>query len=216
MLSSVNSTAAIETLADLLKQLGGIDPARIRFHPAPGTATPQDVLDIQAREGRLCELVEDVLVEKAMGFRESWLASFLIYVLLSFVKPRDLGIVTGEAGLIRLAPGLVRIPDVAFVAWQRLPGRRMPTEPIPGVVPNLAIEVLSDSNTVAEMARKRREYFAAGVQLLWFVDPQAHTVAVYTDPERFTLRHEDDTLDGGAVLPGFSLSLRELFQELDR
>ncbi|MCZ6875646.1 MAG: hypothetical protein O7G88_19320 [bacterium] len=112
----VKSVSSIETLADLLKQLGGIDPARIRFHPAPGTASKQDVLDTHAREGRLCELVEYVLVEKAMGFRESWLASFLIYALLSFIKPRDLGIVTGEAGLIRLAPGLVRIPDVAFVA----------------------------------------------------------------------------------------------------
>ncbi|MCZ6875647.1 MAG: Uma2 family endonuclease [bacterium] len=83
-------------------------------------------------------------------------------------------------------------------------------------MPNLAIEVMSESNTMGEMARKWCEYFAAGVQLLWFVDPKTRTVAVYTAPEQFTLRHEEDTLDGGAVLPGFSLSLRELFQELDR
>jgi Uma2 family endonuclease len=216
MMSSLKSAAPIETLADLLEQLGGINPARVRYHPAPGTATEQDVLDIQSREGRLCELVEHVLVEKVMGFRESWLASFLIYTLLSFVKPRDLGIVTGEAGLIQLSPGLVRIPDVAFIAWDRLPGRRIPTDPMPGSAPNLAVEVLSAGNTTAEMARKRREYFDAAEQVIWLVDPRSRTVEVYTALDQSTRLHEDDTLDGGTVLLEFTLSLRELFGELDR
>ena len=216
MTSGLKSATRIETLADLLEQLGSIDPARVRYHPAPGTATEQDVLDMQSREGRLCELVEQVLVEKAMGFRESWLASFLIYTLLSFVKPRDLGIVTGEAGLIQLAPGLVRIPDVAFIAWERLPDRRIPTDPMSGLAPNLVIEILSAGNTVAEMARKRREYFDTGVQIIWLIDPRTRTVEVYTALDQFTRIHEDDTLDGGTVLPEFTLSLRELFGELDR
>jgi Uma2 family endonuclease len=210
------SATAIETLADLLEQLGGIDPARVRFRPLPGTATEQDVLDMQAREGRLCELVEQALVEKIMGFRESWLASVLIYVLLSFVKPRDLGLVTGEAGLMRLAPGLVRIPDVAFISWERLPGHHFPTGAIPDVVPDLAVEVVNEGNTAGEMARKRHEYFATGVQLVWLVDPRTRTVEVYTAPDQLTLLHEEQTLDGSTVLPGFTLSLRELFAELDR
>ncbi len=63
----------IETLADLLEQLGGIAPERVRFRPSPGTGTEQDVLDIHARKGRLCELVYGVLVEKGMGFRKSCL-----------------------------------------------------------------------------------------------------------------------------------------------
>jgi len=206
----------IETLADLLGQLGGIDPARVRFRPAPGTATQQDVLDIHAREGRLCELVECALVEKVMGFRESWLASVLIHALLNFVKPRDLGLVTGEAGLIRLASGLIRIPDVAFIAWDRLPGRRMPQEPIPAIAPNLAVEVLSQANTVREMERKRREYFDAGVQLVWLVNPETRTVEVCTAIDQSTLLHAGDILDGGTVLPDFVLPLDELFLELDR
>ena len=61
--------------------------------------------------------------------------------------------------MVRLAPGLVRIPDLAFISWQRLPERRVPTDPIPGLVPDLVVEVLSDGNTAAEMDRKRREYF---------------------------------------------------------
>ncbi len=206
----------IETLADLLNQLGDVNPARVRFHPAPGMATEQDVLDVQTREGRLCELVEQTLVEKAMGFRESWLASLLIQALLNFVQPRQLGLVTGEAGMIRLASGLVRIPDVAYIAWERLPNRRLPVEPVPGLVPNLVVEVLSRGNTASEMARKRREYFAAGVQLMWLISPENRTVEVYTAADQSTLLDEHQTLDGGVVLPGFTLSLHELFTNFDQ
>jgi Uma2 family endonuclease len=91
----------------------------------------------------------------------------------------------------------------------------MPTEAIPGLAPNLAVEVLSESNTPGEMARKRREYFAAGVQLVWLVDPRTRTVEVFTSPEQSVLLHADHTLGGGTVLPGFTLSVRELFAELD-
>jgi Uma2 family endonuclease len=206
----------IDTLADLLAQLGGVAPERVRFRPPPGTATEQDVLDLHDREGRLCELVDGVLVEKAMGFRESCLAVALITLLWSFVRHRNLGLVTSEASLIRLAPGLVRIPDVAFISWERLPDRRMPTEPIPDLAPDLVVEVLSESNTPGEMARKRHEYFAAGVRLVWLVDPVTRTVEVYTTPDQPTVLHKGRTLEGGAVLPGFTLSLQELFAELDR
>lgn len=216
MVSAAGSATSIETLADLLKQLGDIHPARVRFRPAPGTATEQDLHDIHTREGRLYELVEKTLVEKAMGFRESWLASLLIHALLNFVQPRKLGVVTGEAGMIRLASGLVRIPDVAYIAWERLPGRRLPEEPVPGLAPNLVVEVLSQGNTASEMARKRREYFDAGVQVVWLIAPDHRTVDIYTAVDQSTRLDEHQTLDGGAVLPGFTLSLQALFSNLDR
>lgn len=215
MTSVLTSGTSIHTLADLLEYLGGIAPDRVRFHPLPGTATEQDVLDIQAHEGRLCELVEQVLVEKVMGFRESCLAGALLAELRRFVRPRNLGLVTGEAGLMRLAPDLVRIPDVAFISWDRLPTRRMPTEPIPDVAPDLVVEILSESNTPGEMQRKRREYFSSGVRLIWLVNPATRSVEVYTDVDRPTQLQEGDTLEGEPVLPGFALSLRELFAELD-
>ena len=216
MTSVLTSVATIETLADLLEQLGGIAPERVRFRPPPGTVTEKDVLEVAAYENRLCELVDGVLVEKAMGWRESLLASVLITILSNFVRPRNLGLVTGEAGMVRLASGLVRMPDVAFVSWDRLPNRRVPSDPIPALAPDLAVEVLSAGNASGEMARKRQEYFAAGVRLVWLVDPEARTVEVYTDPAQSTVRHEVDTLDGGGVLPGFTLPLRELLAELDR
>ncbi len=146
------TSEALETLGDLLKQLGDIPPERVRLKPAPGTATERDVIDIHRREKRLCELVDGVLVEKAMGFKESIIAGAILAALRAFVVPRNLGVVAGADGTIRLFPGLVRIPDVAFASWQRLPDGRVPDEPIPSVVPELAVEVVSKSNTPAEMS----------------------------------------------------------------
>ena len=216
MTAGANSPTTIVTLADLLEQLGGIAPARVRFRPLPGTATETDVLEIHDREDRLYELVDGVLVEKAMGFRESLLAGVLFAILWGFVRPRNLGLVTGADGTMRLMAGLVRIPDVAFISWERLPHRRVPREPIPALAPDLAVEVLSAGNTPGEMARKRQEYFAAGVHCVWQVDPTTRTVEVFTAPDRSTVLHEAQTLEGGTVLPGFTLPLQELFGELDR
>lgn len=215
MTGMLTSSPDIPTLADLLERLGGVSPQRVRYYPLPGTATEADVVAIEAREKRLCELVDGVLVEKPMGYRESILALWIGTVLNNFVVPRRLGVVTGEAGMMRLFAGLVRIPDVAFASWQRLPGGRVPKEPIPELAPDLAVEVLSESNTNREMARKRREYFDAGVRLVWLVDPNARTVAVFTGPDQFTTLDASQTLDGGDVLPGFTLSLRDLFDKLN-
>jgi Uma2 family endonuclease len=80
----------------------------------------------------------------------------------------------------------------------------------------LAVEVLSEGNTRGEMERKRKEHFLAGVELVWMVDPFRRTVEVYTAPDCVTKLAEDDTLDGGAVLPDFELELRQLFARLPK
>lgn len=117
---------------------------------------------------------------------------------------------------MRLFAGLVRIPDVAFISWARLPGGTVPEEPVPELVPDLVVEVLSRTNTPGEMRRKRQEYFQAGAVLVWMVDPDRRTVTVFTSPTDFAEHAERDSIDGGTVLPGFTLSLAEFFQELDR
>jgi Uma2 family endonuclease len=205
-----------ETVADLLEQLGGIAPARVRLKPLPGTATETDLIAASLRDDRLCELVDGVLVEKVMSYRESLLAGLILSLLRAWVYPRNLGLVSGEAGMMRLFPRLVRIPDVAYVSWERVPGRRVPTEPIAGFAPDLAVEVLSEGNTPGEMARKRTEYFSAGVRVVWLIDPATRTATVFTALDQAAVLSEDDTLDGGDVLPGFALRLRDVFSELDR
>jgi len=203
------------TLADLMQGLGNVPLFRVLARPAPGTATEHDLLETHDRDNRLVELVDGVLVEKGMGFRESLVAIVLAELLRLFVRPRRLGIVTGADGMMRLNPGLVRIPDVAFVSWERLPDRRVPDACIPDLAPDLAIEVLSESNTPAEMARKRREYFEAGVRLVWLVEHVSRTVTVFTSVDDFRSYNETDNLDGGNVLPGLSFSVRSIFAELD-
>jgi len=202
--------------SDLLEELGGISPSRIIRRPFPGTATEDDVIKLlEAPRKRICELIDGVLVEKPMGLRESILGAAISSSLREFVKPRKLGIVAGADGTIRLWPGRVRIPDVAYISWDRLPGRRIPDQPIPEVAPNIAIEILSESNTKKEMEKKREEYFRVGAQLVWEVDPESRTVAFYTSPVDPTVLKESDVLDGGSVLPGYSLRLADLFAELD-
>jgi Uma2 family endonuclease len=203
------------TVADLVQRFGPMRLKRIRFTPWPGTATEQDVLDIHAREGRLYELVDGILLEKAMGFPESILAMALGAFLKVFANRHNAGAVLGADGMMRLAPGLVRIPDVSFIPWDRFPNRQIQPDPVPDLFPELAVEVLSPSNTDAEMGQKLRDYFGSGTRLVWFVDPRQRTVTVYTAPNQSVVLREDQTLDGGAVLPGFTLTLRELFAELD-
>ena len=123
---------------------------------------------------------------------------------------------TGEAGFYELQSGPVRGPDVAFVSWDRMPGRWRVQEPIPTQTPDLVVEVLSPSNTAREMARKRDEYFRAGVRLLWEIDPRTRTVREYTAVDRVRDLTAADSLDGRDVLTGFTLPLADLFAELDR
>jgi len=210
-----SSSTSRATLADLLEQLGDIPPNRVRLRPAPGTATERDVIEVEARENRHCELVDGSLVEKAMGYIESYLAMLLGRVLLDHVDKYKLGIILGEGGMTRLAPGLVRIPDISFIAWERFPGRVLPRSPIVNVAPDLAVEVLSESNTEREMERKRREYFEAGVLEIWIVDPRARSLRVYKGSDTVEHFGEGDTFEGSTVLPGFQLSLREWFSRIE-
>ncbi|HEX8200960.1 MAG TPA: Uma2 family endonuclease [Isosphaeraceae bacterium] len=207
------------TVADLLeviKPLGDIPADRIRLHPTPGTATEQDVLDVRRREGRTCELIDGILVEKVMGLGESRVALELITDLNNFLRRHNLGIAAGPDGTLRLTTGLLRIPDISFVSWDRLPGRKRPSQPVPRIPLDLAVEIISKGNTKSEMERKLREYFEAGTRLVWFLYPKNRTARVYTSPRQFTRLAEDQSLDGGDVLPGFSVSLRELFERAFR
>jgi Uma2 family endonuclease len=207
----------IRTLADLLQRLGGVPLERILFQPSPGTARPQDVWDVDRREGKPCELIAGVLVEKATGARESALTAHLIDRLNRWLQPSNLGMLSGPNRALELMADLVRTPDIAFTSWDRLPGGRFPESPIPRIVPNLAVEMLSRANTSGERAVKRQDYFAAGVEVLWEIDPDHRTVANLNFGEgASTMLRGGDTLTGGTVLPGFSLSLLELFAELDR
>ncbi len=212
-MSAAPKPVRFDNMAEMIKQLG-VSARRIRAYPPPGTATEKDVIRIHDRTDRLYELVDGVLVEKIMSSPESALTLDLAWLLRNYLEQHPLGYLTGADGAVRLMPGLIRIPDISFLAWADLPKRERLTEPIAGVAPALAVEVLSKGNTRREMDRKVREYFLCGVRLVWLVSLASRSVSVYTSPDESTMLTEDETLTGGAVLPGLALPLRRVFAEV--
>jgi Uma2 family endonuclease len=204
------------TVADLYRRFGPIAFDRIRHNPPPGSGTVDDVVRLNDHEDRLYELVDGILVEKTVGLVESLIAGNIIAILHGVVRPLRLGVVAGEAGTIQLDVNLVRIPDVSFISWERMPGGRIPKDPVPLLVPDLTVEVISPSNTPKEMAEKLREYFEKGVRLVWYVRPRSRVVDVYTRPDHFTRLTASMRLDGGDVLLGFSVQVSELFEMPER
>jgi Uma2 family endonuclease len=208
------TASPMPTLVDIARRFGPIPLRRVRLHPYP--ATVADVIELHDRHNRLFELVDGILVEKDMGYPSDFVALTIATLLRNFVTPGRLGAVCGSSGMMQLAPGLVRIPDVSFCYWDQFPNRRVSSEPVPDLHPNLAVEVLSPGNTREEMDEKLRDYFASGATLVWLVDPADRTVLVFTSPDRAAARRltAADTLDGGTVLPGFSTPVAALFADL--
>lgn len=202
------------TLADLQESLGGIPFNRIRVVPPPGMATEDDVIEVDDRTGLACELIDGVLVEKTMGYKESLLAVEVAFLINLFVREHDLGLVLGADGTLRILPHQVRVPDVCFISWSRFPNRKLPDEPIPDLAPDLAIEVLSAGNTEREMQRKLHDYFMAGVRMVWYIDPRDHSAKSYTTEDQCAESDENGILSGGDVLPGFELPLKTLFAKI--
>ena len=203
------------TIADVQARLPGFPADRIRIYPTPGTATEQDLLEAESRSNRICELIDGTLVEKAMASRESMLAAELIYFIRHHPDSRQLGRVLAPDGLLKIFPGQIRAPDVSFIRWERFPGGRLPEAAIFSVAPDLAVEIISEGNTDAEMDRKLRDYFKAGVRLVWCIEPKTRTARAYTAVNEWTEIGPNDSLQGGEILPGFRLPLAELFACVD-
>jgi Uma2 family endonuclease len=198
----------------LLHRLGGIRPSRVLLKPAPGTATLRDLFRAQREEPRVLELIDGTLVAKAVGFREAVVAGHVTSAVVSFARENSLGIVVGSKGLMKLSPKSARSPEVSFISWNQLPNRKLPRQSVPRLFPELAVEVWRKENTRKEMARKRKEYFAAGCRLMWIIHVSHRTVELYVSPDEFTTVSEFGMLDGDDVLPGFSLPVRSLFVDL--
>lgn len=208
----ITTETQTETVADLIERLGGIPASRIRMKPPLGTATEQDVIRwLDAEDKRLFELIDGVLVEKAVGTREGILAHFIGRRVGDYAEENDLGLTAGADSPFRLRLGLVRIPDLSFISWSRIPGGEFPDDAIADVIPDLAVEVLSESNTPAEIELKLDHYFEAGVRLAWVIDPKKQKARIYTSRSRIQEIDPDGELIGGRVLPGFRLPLRDVF-----
>lgn len=200
--------AASHTIADLLHRLGDIPPERVWCTPPPGTAFERDLFQEKG-----LELVDDTIVEIAGGLRESILNCLLMHKLGNWDDERRQG------WFALFAPvrcgAAIRRPGICYLSKSGVPDGKMPKGEVLEVPPHLIAEIVKPTNTPAEMARKRHEYFSAGVELVWIVHPNDRTVDVYTSEESFHTLTETDTLNGGDVLPGFELSIAQWFSEVE-
>jgi Uma2 family endonuclease len=167
-------------------------------------------------EKRFFELIDGVLVEKAVGTREGILALYVGRMLGNYAEEKDLGLVAGADAPFRLRLGLVRFPDVSFISWDRIPGEEFPADAIAGLIPDLAVEVLSESNTAAEIELKLDHYFATGVRAAWVIDPKDQSAVQYTSRTRSKEIGIEGELTAAKVLAGFRLPMRDLFGALRR
>ncbi len=165
-----------------------------------------------------CELIRGELKKMSpSGGVHGILCAKLANVLTSFTEANNLGAVFGAVTgfLVERSPDTVLGVDVAFVKSERLREVEDLVKFVP-FAPDLAVEVLSPGNTVDEIDEKIALYFAAGARMVWIVSPKRRTVAVYRSPIELQIVGEDETLDGGDVLPNFRLELSKLFSAIKR
>jgi Uma2 family endonuclease len=138
----------------------------------------------------------------------------LHFHLRAFVEPRQLGtVLVGEVGIYtRRRPDTVRGADVLFISEARQ-GEHLQRKGFLEVAPDLVVEVLSPSDSRAEVDEKLREYFSRGVKLVWVADPERGDVRAYRSPEDVRTFGLDDALPGDDVLPGFSVPVRRLLRD---
>ncbi len=157
---------------------------------------------------RLFEYIGGEIVEVPSNPYVSFVAMRIARRLAAWVEDRHLGYVTGEAGGYMVS-GERYAPDVAFLAQEKGPLSARGYNPVP---PDLAVEVLSPSNTTHEMRVKVVNYLSVGT-VVWVVDLEFKLVEVYLPGRAVKKVRLDEILDGGDVLPGFVLAVKDIFQE---
>ena len=140
------------------------------------------------------------------------IANNILLFIAAFVREQKLGkTYAAETGVILARnPDTVRALDAAFVRSERLADQ--PTTGFFDGAPDLALEVISPSETVDEVESKVIDYLEAGVALVWLIYPRTQTVTVYRSSTDINILTIEDTLTGGDLLPGFSVSLKEIFE----
>jgi Uma2 family endonuclease len=178
---------------------------------AKGTVTPEDLLAMP--DGTGYELVRGQLVERNMGLESSWVGGRLLARLDRFCEEHALGWVFNADNGYQCfphAPGLVRRPDVSFIRFGRFPGEKLP-DGWSKIPPDLAVEVISPNDTAYDLDEKLEDYRAAGFPLIWVINPRSRTVRVHRGDGSVAYLHEEESLSGENIVPGFRCPLREIF-----
>lgn len=166
------------------------------------------------RDGVKRELLKGEIIMSPTGSEHGHICYLLIDAIGRHLRPNRVGLVFDSSTGFRLGPDEVLSPDVAFVGKARLAGLKRPPRSFFSGAPDLAVEVLSPSDTMEQMHEKLTQYFLHGTRLIWVINPAERNAHVYRTPEADRLLRVTDALDGEDVLPGFRLPLAELFADL--
>jgi Uma2 family endonuclease len=164
-------------------------------------------------QGKRYELVKGELAETApAGGRHGLIASRIGFRVRLHAEAGNLGEVFAAETGFRLArnPDTVRAPDVAFVSRERLPAGDQLVG-FPDLAPDLVAEVVSPGDSAGAVQAKLEDWLGSGSSLVWIVYPDTRSVAVYRSLDQVSILTSGDSLEGGAVLPGFSCPVSELF-----
>ena len=172
--------------------------------------TADEFLFLEERDRRY-ELVDGVLQEKAVpGELHGEVAVNFVMELGHYRIATGQGRLVVEVGyILRRNPDTVRLPDVAWISGERSTRPAIPG--FPDGAPDLAIDVKSPTNTYAEMERRGEMWLEYGCQMAWIAYPERQTIAVHRPGQSPETLGVDDTLDGGELLPGFSIPVRRIF-----
>ena len=177
--------------------------------------TADELLAMPA-DGFVYELIkgELITVSPPPGHEHGLVTMNIAGPLYRYAKNKNLGkVYAAETGfLLEQNPDTVRAPDVAFVRRERIE-KAGPVEGYWIGAPDLAVEVLSPSDTVRRVEGKVAQWLESGTSIVWVVSPKMHTVTVYRSLTDIVLLTEIDTIDGGIVVPGFQIPIAEIFAE---
>jgi Uma2 family endonuclease len=175
-----------------------------------------DDLMMMPDDGYLYELIKGELIKVSPppGHEHGLVTMNIAGPLYEYIKIRNLGkVYAAETGfLLEQNPDTVRAADVAFVRRERIE-RAGPVKGYWIGAPDLAVEVISPSDTVGRIEGKVSEWVKVGTALIWVVSPKLHTVTVYRSLTDVKVLTERDKLDGGDVVPGFAIPIAEIFSE---
>lgn len=163
------------------------------------------------KDGRKYELIDGRLLMSPVGSTHSRICIDLSFLLTAHARRRKLGQIFDSSIGFRLSPTILLSPDVSFVSHARLVEITVAPEKFLYGAPDLAVEVLSPSDSRKIMEGKLDKYFEHGTHLAWVVDPRHATVTVHDADSVTKLSGPATTLTGGEVLPGFKCKLSEIF-----
>ncbi len=200
------------TLVELADRFGDIPATRICLSPPPGQATEEDLIYFDEHEDRLFELVDGTLIEKTMGNKESRIAGMIFGALYVYLRANPIGVAMPGDGQLKIRSDAIRVPDVSYLTNERSRQSGFAKrQKIAAVAPNLAVEVISQSNSRKEMDEKLKDYFSTGSEEVWYVYPKTRELHQFTGPQAPRVWQGEATITT-PLLPGFEMKLAEIFE----